>query len=92
MAEWAVWSRSQWRGVAGICALIAGWVILLCLQTFARSVCTIGWFSFWLLLLLSVGALGATVWAAVKDSRWWVLATLPAAVLLLSVLGTFEGC
>ena len=92
MANRATWSKERKLGVAAVAALIVCWVILLSVQTFT-SVCShsVGLFV-WPLILTGVAASIAVSWAAVKDKWWWALGLLPAILLLLSVLGTFEGC
>jgi hypothetical protein len=86
------WAKERMLGVAGFAAVIAGWVMLLYIQTFT-SVCgpSVGFLS-WPLLLISLGSPVAVLWAAVKDKWWWAIGLIPAILLLLSVLGTFEGC
>ena len=79
-------------GVAALAAVIAGWVMLLYVQTFTSvcgpSVRTAAR----LLLLISLASPVAVLWASVKDKWWWAIGLIPAILLLLSVLGTFEGC
>lgn len=79
-------------GVAALAAVIAGWVMLLYIQTFTSvcgpSVTTAAR----LLLLISLASPVAVLWASVKDKWWWAIGLIPAILLLLSVLGTFEGC
>jgi|HubBroStandDraft_1064217.scaffolds.fasta_scaffold26781_2 hypothetical protein len=79
-------------GIAGVAGVIAGWVILLYVQTFT-SVCapSVRLFS-WLILLISLASPVAVLWAAVKGKWWWAFGLLPAVLLLLSMMGTFEGC
>jgi hypothetical protein len=86
------WAKERKLGVAGLAAVIAGWVILLYVQTFT-SICgpSVGLLS-WPLLLISLASPVAVLWAAVKDKWWWAIGLIPAILLLLSVLGTFEGC
>lgn len=86
------WAKERKLGVAGLAAVIAGWAILLYIQTLA-TVCgpSVG-FLFWPLLLISLGSPVALLWAAVKDKRWRAVGLIPAILLLLTVLGTFEGC
>ena len=86
------WAKDRKVGVAGLAAVIAGWTMLLYIQAFT-NVCgrSVG-FLFWPLLLISLGSPVALLWAAVKDKRWWAVGLIPAILLLLTVLGTFEGC
>jgi hypothetical protein len=86
------WAKERKPGVGGLAGVIAGWITLIYLEAFT-SVCgpTPGRF-FWPLLLISLASPVAVLWAAVKDRWWWAIGLIPAILLLLSVLGTFEGC
>jgi hypothetical protein len=86
------WANERKIGVAGLAAAITGWVMLLYIQSLS-SVCgpPAGRF-FWPLLLISFASPVAVLWAAVKDKWWWAIGLMPAILLLLTVLGTFEGC
>jgi len=86
------WAKERKIGVAGLTAVVAGWAMLLYVQTLP-SVCapSVGLLS-WPLLLISLASPVAVLWAAIKDKWWWAIGLIPAILLLLSVLGTFEGC
>ncbi len=86
------WAKERKLGVGGLAAVIVGWGMLLYIQTLT-SVCapSVGLLS-WPLLLISLSSPVMVLWAAVKDKWWWAIALIPAILLLLSVLGTFEGC
>ena len=86
------WAKERKLGVVGLAAVIAGWAMLLYIQTLASACSPSAERLFWPLLLLRFGAPVAVLWAAVKDKRWWAIGLIPAILLLLSVLGTFEGC
>ncbi len=82
------WAKERKLGAA----VIAGWVMLLYVQTLT-SVCTpsVGLLS-WPILLISLASPVAFLWAAAKDKWWWAIGLIPSVLLLLTVLGTFEGC
>jgi hypothetical protein len=86
------WAKERKLGVAGLAAVIVGWGMLLYIQNLS-SVCgpSAGRF-LWPLLLVSFASPVAVLWAAVKDKWWWAIGLIPAILLLLTVLGTFEGC
>lgn len=92
MTTRSAWTKERRLGVVGLAVVVAGWGVLLCLHAFAQSVCTYIGLLLWPLLLTSLASLGAVLWAAVKDKWWWAIGLIPAILLLLSVLGTFEGC
>ena len=85
-------TKERKLGVAGFTAVVAGWGMLLYVQTLP-SVCapSVGLLS-WPLLVISLASPVAVLWAAIKDKWWWGIGLIPAILLLLSVLGTFEGC
>ena len=93
MTTRASWVKERRLGVAGVAGLVAGWVMLLCVNTFFRSVCapSVRPLS-WALLLISLASPAAVLWAAVKDKWWWAIGLLPAILLLWGVLGTFADC
>lgn len=86
------WTKHRKLGLAALAAVIAGWVTILCVQTLP-SVCTSRVTPFfWSILFISLTSPIAFVWAAVKDKWWWALGLMPAILLLLTFMGTFEGC
>ncbi|HTS09466.1 MAG TPA: hypothetical protein VMP68_28135 [Candidatus Eisenbacteria bacterium] len=86
------WTKERKLGVAGITGVAVGWGMLLCVQTFS-SVCGSSARPLsWAVLVASLASPIAILWAAVKDKWWWAIGLLPAALLLLSFMGTFEGC
>ena len=88
----ASWAKERKLGVAGIIGVATGWVMLLYVQTFS-SVCSSSARPLsWAVLVASLASPIAILWAAVKDKWWWAIGLLPAALLLLSFMGTFEGC
>jgi hypothetical protein len=85
-------AKERKLGVAGLAGVATGWVMLLYVQTFS-SVCGSSARPLsWAVLLTSLASPIAILWAAVKDKWWWAIGLLPAALLLLSFMGTFEGC
>lgn len=86
------WAKERTLGVAGVTIAVVGWGMLLYVQTLP-SVCavSVGLLS-WPLLLISLASPVAILWAVIKDKWCWVIGLIPAILLLLSVLGTFEGC
>jgi hypothetical protein len=86
------WARGRKLGVAGLGAVIAGWIMLLYVHTLT-SVCapSVGMLS-WSLLLVSLASPVAVLWAAIKDKWWWAIGLIPAILLLWGVLGTFADC
>ena len=85
------WTRDRKLGVSGLSAVGTGWVTLLYVQNFT-SVCSTSALVVWSLLLIGIASPAVVLWAAVKDKWWWALGLIPAVLLLLTVLGTFEGC
>ena len=92
MTSRVAWGKERRLGVAALVAMIAGFVMLIWVNTF-RSVCAppVRPLS-WALILISFASPIALLWAAIKDKWWWAIGLLPAIALLLGVLGTFEGC
>jgi hypothetical protein len=86
------WAKERKVGVAALAAVIAGWVMLLYVQTFTSVCAPSGRTASWLLLLISLASPVALLWAGVKDKWWWAIGLIPAILLLGSVLGTYEGC
>ena len=87
------WATGRKIGFAGLLGVVGGGIILWYIVTFT-AVCrpsSIQNLSL-LLLIVSLASPVALIWAAVKDKWLWALGLLPAILLLLSVLGTFEGC
>jgi len=85
-------AKERKLGVAGLAAVIAGWVMLLYVQIFTSVCGSSAGLLWWPLLLLSLASPVAVLWAAVKDKWWWAIGLIPAILLLSSFLGTFEGC
>ena len=87
-----LWARERKIGAAGLTAMVAGWAMLLYIQALP-SVCapSVRLLSRFLLLITLVSPV-AIFWAAIKDKWWWAIGLIPAILLLLGVLGTFEGC
>ena len=88
----APWAKERKLGVAALTAVMAGFVMLMWVNTF-RSVCAppVKPLS-WTLTLIGLASPIAFLWAAIKDKWWWAIGLLPAIVLLLGIGGTFEGC
>jgi hypothetical protein len=92
MTTGASWAKERKVGIAGMAGVAAGWAMLLYVQTFT-SVCGPSLrLPSWGILLTSLVSPIAILWAAIKDKWWWAIGLLPAALLLLSFMGTFEGC
>ncbi len=86
------WTKERKLGVAGVTGVATGWVMLLYVQTFS-SVCGLSARPLArAVLATSLASPIAILWAAVRDKWWWAIGLLPAAWLLLSAMGTFEGC
>ncbi len=78
-------------GVAGVTGVATGWVMF-CTSRLS-SVCGLSARPLaWAVLITSLASPIAILWAAVRDKWWWAIGLLPAAFLLLSFMGTFEGC
>lgn len=88
----ASWAKERKLGAAGLAAVIAGWIMLLYIHTLTSVCSPSAWRFWWPLLLISLASPVAVFWAAVKDTWWWAIGLIPAIWLLLSLLGTFEGC
>jgi len=86
------WTKERRIGAAGLAAVIVGWLMLLYVQTFTSVCGPSATVVFWPLLLASLTSPISLLWAAVKDKWWWSFGLIPAILLLLTVLGTFEGC
>lgn len=92
MTTGASWARERKVGVAGVAGVAAGWGMLLYVQAFT-SVCGPAlMLPFWAILLTSLASPIAILWAAIKDKWWWAIGLLPAALLVFTWMGTFEGC
>ena len=79
-------------GIAAVAAMTVAWGLLLHLQASGAACAPSMRLISWLILLLSLAAPISIFWAALRDRWLWIIGLLPATLLLLSVLGTFEGC
>jgi hypothetical protein len=86
------WAKERKIGAIGLTAVVAGWAMLLYVQTLP-SVCVPSVTMLSRLLLLICLASPVTIlWAAIKDKWWWAIGLIPAILLLWGVLGTFVDC
>ena len=88
----ASWAKERRIGVAGLAAVVAGWVMILYIHTLTSACGPSASRFWWPLLLISLASPIAVLWAAVKDKWLWAIGLIPALWLLSSLLGTFEGC
>jgi hypothetical protein len=86
------WTKARKIGFAGLAAVIVGWLMFLYIQTLASVCGPSARLLSWPLFPISLASPIALLWAAVKDKWWWSIGLIPAILLLLAVLGTFEGC
>jgi hypothetical protein len=86
------WVRTGFLEVVACGSLIVGWSVLVLVRTIAAPACRDIGFLLFPLLLLSLCSLIASVVAALRYGKYWLIATLAAIVLLFQVLGTFEPC
>jgi hypothetical protein len=82
--------KLHWKGVslegavASVSTLI-GWVYLALAHSITGGVA-------WLLFLCGVAAFLLSIFASVKQSRWWFAVTLLAFLLLMTLSHATEGC
>lgn len=86
------WAKERKIGATGLLAVVAGWAMLLYVQTLP-SVCAPSLrLPVWLLLLICLGSPVTFLWATIKDKWWWAIGLIPAILLLYGVMGTFVDC
>jgi hypothetical protein len=86
------WAKERKIGAAGLIGVVAGWAMLLYVQTLPSVCAPSVRMPSRLLLLICLASPVTILWAAIKDKWWWAIGLIPAILLLWGVLGTFVDC
>jgi hypothetical protein len=79
------WKWSFPEGIFSAAGTVTGWLYL----ALAHSISGI---TAWLLFVFALASFILSIFASVKQSRWWILITILAFALLLCLSTATEGC